>query len=74
LGLALRAVIVSDDAVLFLKGGTLRLKHGVVHQQAVGEDDGLRAAAGLFVEEVDAVDADGGHFVFNPERCEGTLL
>jgi len=62
---------------------------GVIHQQAMGENDGLWPAAGLFVKEVDAVDQDGGHIVIpNPrsqvnapdfgamdgERGEGTLL
>jgi hypothetical protein len=63
---------------LFFEHGALRLKHGVVHQQAVREDYGLRAGAGLFVKEVDAVDFDGGHFVFNPDpelaEGEGALL
>src|SRR5579864_1371529 len=38
----------------------------MVHQQTVGEDDGLRTTAGLFVEELYAVDLDCGHYVFVP--------
>ncbi len=75
--LALRAMVIGNHAVLLFEDGALRLKHGMVHQQAVREDDGLRAAAGLFVKEVDAVDVDGGHFL-NPDpelaEGEGTLL
>jgi hypothetical protein len=51
----------------------------VVHEQAVREDDGLRAPAGFFVEKLDAVGVDGGHAanlawrtIFSPRRHGGT--
>jgi hypothetical protein len=45
LRLALGTMVISNDAIIFLKGGALRLEHGVVHKQAMGEDNGLRAGA-----------------------------
>ena len=39
----------------------LRLKHGVVHQQAVGKDDGFRPSTRLFVEQLHTVDLNPGH-------------
>jgi len=55
-------MVIGNHAVLLLEDGALRLKHGMVHQEAVREDDGLRAAAGFFIKKVDAVDEDCGHF------------
>ncbi|MGZ7103685.1 MAG: hypothetical protein ACXVJ1_16725, partial [Candidatus Angelobacter sp.] len=60
-GKALGAVVIGDHAVLLLEDRPLRLKHGVIHQQAVGEDNGFCSAAGLFVKEVYAVDQDCWH-------------
>ena len=65
-------MVIGNHAVLLFKDGTLWLKHRMVHQQAVREDDGFWAAAGLFVKKIDAVNLDCWHFVFNPdpERSE----
>jgi len=60
-GETLCTMVIGDHAVLLFKQGTLRLKHGMVHQQAVGENDGFWPAAGLFVKEIDAIDQDCWH-------------
>src|SRR6476660_3163349 len=66
LRLPLSAVVIGNHAILLFKCRPLRLEHGVVHEQAMRENDGLGAAAGFLVEEIDAVNVDGGHFFAIP--------
>lgn len=58
---ALPAVVVGDAAIPVSQGFDLGAEHLRIHEQAVGEHDGLIARAVLLVIECGTVDFDGRH-------------
>jgi hypothetical protein len=52
------ALVPGDTAELAGEGMDLGCEHGVVHQEAMAEDDGRTRAAGVF--EVDVLTVDVG--------------